>query len=396
MYSVVNLNTLFFLLNIYIIHVCIWAICSALKDKYELALKGYKFYEKWLFWGGLMRLIFELYLKMALSLFISIPVMDWWGPMYTASVLYSNLFSVILTLILFALPIFIMSFYSWQAAELDDKLFLARYGNIIEGLWLSKDIKKRKAVLLYPFWFCVRRILFVIICCIKAEEDTLLQVVVALILAMVTISYLVVFKPFLHPRINALEIMNEATNFILLYHVILFSGFIPEAEDRYIMGWSFIAFTVANLVVHLGFMIDEIYRNLRKWRIRTAISKIKPSPVLSVIVEESFESNFSEKPNRVMLKGNQSDWNTVKMGGSVKGFDLGKITWNDLGNKFMLGRGAKKSNWPNFDPLSGGSVVSHRSYTLDERYENYNFANDLPVLSNDGADGNRQSRQLVA
>lgn len=137
-------------------------------------------------------------------------------------------------------------------------MFLARYGNIIEGLWLSKDVKKRKAVLIYPFWFCLRRILFAIIC-IEIEDDTLLQIVLMFILAMITMCYLILFQPFLHTRINTLEIMNETTNFILLYHIMLFSGMIADAETRYLTGWSFIFVTSLNLIVHLAFLLHEMY-----------------------------------------------------------------------------------------------------------------------------------------
>lgn len=79
------------------------------------------------------------------------------------------------------------------------------------------------------------------------------------------------------------------------------------------------------------------------------------------------------------------------MGGSTKGFDLGKITWNDLGSKFMNKRD-RKSKWADIDPRSRaiGSAMS-RSYTLDDRFENLQMPNDLAVLSNEGED-----RQLVA
>lgn len=73
-------------------------------------------YDKWLFWGGLMRLFFEAYLEITISIFIAIPAMEWSGPDYTAAVLYSNMFTALLGLLLIGLPIFIMSFYSWHAA----------------------------------------------------------------------------------------------------------------------------------------------------------------------------------------------------------------------------------------------------------------------------------------
>ena len=87
----------------------------------------------------------------------------------------------------------------------------------------------------------------------------------------------------------------------------------------------------------------------------------------------------------------ESDWNTYKLGGSVKGFDLGKITWNDLGNKFMAKR-TKRSWWACADPRSG-AVLSNRSHTLND-IENFQV-DDMAILSNDGAKVNKVlSKQL--
>ena len=49
--------------------------------------------------------------------------------------------------------------------------------------------------------------------------------------------------------------MNEVTNIILLYHLFLFTDWIPDPKDRYIIGWSFIAVTVGNMLVHFTLMI---------------------------------------------------------------------------------------------------------------------------------------------
>ena len=49
--------------------------------------------------------------------------------------------------------------------------------------------------------------------------------------------------------------MNELTNFILMYHVMCFAGFVPEVHDRYYIGWAFIAFMGANLMVHIIFLV---------------------------------------------------------------------------------------------------------------------------------------------
>ena len=74
-FSVVNLGSMFFFLNFYLLQVIIWGICSALKDKSLIALKLEKFYKKWLFWGLLMRLFMEAYIEVTISTFIALPAM---------------------------------------------------------------------------------------------------------------------------------------------------------------------------------------------------------------------------------------------------------------------------------------------------------------------------------
>ena len=180
-----------------------------------------------------------------------------------AALLYSNLWTMLMLVLLIALPIFIFSYYIWHAKYLDEKVFLSRYGNVIEGLWLCKDLTKRRAVVIYPIWFCLRRIAFGYIC-VVFETDILRQVVLLTIISMATIIYVIMCKPFTHNRINMLEIVNEVTNLLLLYHVILFSGMIDNTEERYLYGWSFIIITSLNLCMHLLLLVYEVYWNIRK------------------------------------------------------------------------------------------------------------------------------------
>lgn len=56
-----------------------------------------------------------------------------------------------------------------------------------------------------------------------------------------------------------LELMNEVTNFILIYHVMMFSGMVSESVDRYALGWSFITFLAGNMLVHFSLLLKESY-----------------------------------------------------------------------------------------------------------------------------------------
>jgi len=121
---------------------------------------------------------------------------------------------------------------------------------------------------------------------------------------MVNICYLFMYKPFEDSKILKLEVMNEVTNFILLYHVILFAGLVPESVDRYMVGWSFIVFISANMLVHFILLVKETLGTCKE-DIKKRCSK-KPKEEeekielkeLTVIFEEEFESNFSSKSSR--------------------------------------------------------------------------------------------------
>ena len=171
--------------------------------------------------------------------------------------------------------------------------------------------------------------------------------------------------------------MNEITNFILLYHVMLFSGVVPDAADRYGLGWSFIVFVALNMLVHVSLLVWETAGEIRacckqKYKCcrpkQDEVEESARQKDLSVIEEEdeSLESNFSEKPKGEKVRArkvSESDWDSHRMGGSEGGFDIGQITWGDLGRKFMIKRG-KKSRLPDIDPRSELDSA-RRSRTLD-------------------------------
>ena len=72
---------------------------------------------------------------------------------------------------------------------------------------------------------------------------------------------------------------------------------------------------------------------------------------LSIIAEDSLESNISEKDeieNKRVEKMTDSDWDSKEKGGSEKGFDMAKIKWTDLGRKFIVKRG-QKTNMPELE-----------------------------------------------
>ena len=191
MFPVMNLGTCFFLFNIYLMQLLIWMVCSCFKDSYELANRWYEKYDKLLFWGGLIRLLFEGYLELCLSVFVGLTDMEWSGEMYNNSVAYCNFFTIFLTILLLGLPIFIFGWYTYYADKLEEDEFSEKFGDIYDGLVLDKDPEKRIKTMFYPFWFCMRRLLFSLVC-ILAQNDLWRQMSVAFVVGMVNLAYLII------------------------------------------------------------------------------------------------------------------------------------------------------------------------------------------------------------
>ena len=168
MYAIGNLGTCFMMINVYLMQLVFWLLCSMCKDSSKFANKCYHKYTKVLFWGTPIRILFEGYLEMCLSVFISLIDMVWEPTDY--SVLYNNVFSIVVSVALFGLPIFIGLFYSCNIHKMDDETFVDSFGDIYDGLVLDKSPEKRLSAVFYPFWFVTRRLLFALIC-IWAETN---------------------------------------------------------------------------------------------------------------------------------------------------------------------------------------------------------------------------------
>lgn len=217
-----------------------------------------------LFWGSLIRLLFEGYLELCLSVLIGLTDIEWSGDNYNTSVLYCNVFTIVLSILLLALPFFIYGFYTVNMDKMEDEEFVERYGDIYDGLILSNEPEKRQAAVFYPFWFCMRRLIFSMVV-IFFEEQLWLQLTASFVVGIVNLGYLMAWRPFGSDKINNLEIMNEATCLILLYHVMLFSSYVEDPETRYLIGWSFIFFTVQNMLVHFGLLLKDTYLEMKDY-----------------------------------------------------------------------------------------------------------------------------------
>ena len=170
-----------------------------------------------LFFGGTLRFLFEGYLELTASVCIGLLTMNW-SETSSFSIMYCNFFTVLIGIALIALPFYILVYYFRNIQTLDDEEFQERLGTLLDDLKLdsTEDEKpedllfKRKMSVLFPFFFVVRRLIFIGIS-IGLAPWPYFQLMGAFYLTTGMVIYLLWFWPFADNFLTKIEVMNEVT-----------------------------------------------------------------------------------------------------------------------------------------------------------------------------------------
>ena len=139
---------------------------------------------------------------------------------------------------------------------MDDEEFKSKYGALYDGLCLDMEEgedNKRKSGLLFPFFFVLRRILFVV-SAIWLDHFVWAQMAIQFECSTAMVIYLLSYWPFEEDLFTKLEVLNEITTVFLLYCMLCFTDWVPGADTRYTIGWVFILITCTNLLIHLSLL----------------------------------------------------------------------------------------------------------------------------------------------
>jgi hypothetical protein len=83
-----------------------------------------------------------------------------------------------------------------------------------------------------------------------------------------TMCFNAYFQPFVNNVLNYLEIMNEVTILILIYHMIVFTDFVESRTMQYQLGYLVCIFTVLNICINVIFLFSNLvttyYMRLKK------------------------------------------------------------------------------------------------------------------------------------
>lgn len=116
---------------------------------------------------------------------------------------------IILAILSFILPFFILCFYYNYLDRLEDEDFQERFGTALEGL------DKKASSIWFAAWFVMRRFAFVLISMLLCNY-VFIQLPLMLILTLVDAAFMQTYSPYEDKLGEKLETMTEITTVVLI------------------------------------------------------------------------------------------------------------------------------------------------------------------------------------
>ena len=111
-------------------------------------------------------------MEIVIAVTISLINMEW-GAQYGYSVLYCNVYSIVMGAILIVMPFYIWLYYGKNLNRMDQPYFREHYGRLYDGLDLrmgkSQGKLHRKVAILYLLFFILKRIAILVVAILLAQ-----------------------------------------------------------------------------------------------------------------------------------------------------------------------------------------------------------------------------------
>ena len=138
--------------------------------------------------------------------------------------------------------------------------FRKKYGEVYGGMHPD-----RAECIVHPLFFLLRRYIFVLTICIPMfSEQPWLQIESQLVLTMVSLIFLLHYDMYLERLVENLEIFNEVTTLVLLYHLLGFTKFVSDKQTQYFIGFSFVFYLCGNMATHVFFLLRSSCKDFRR------------------------------------------------------------------------------------------------------------------------------------
>ena len=135
MYAIVNLGTIFAIICIYLLLMFVQSVAYLFSDKFFFAEKVSNKLYNFLYWNGVLRLLMEGYLEILIATMLNCVRNNRVDRSY--SIIFSNVFSLLMTGLLIVLPVFILIYYRYRKKDWESEEFQETWGAPLEGLELD-------------------------------------------------------------------------------------------------------------------------------------------------------------------------------------------------------------------------------------------------------------------
>jgi len=188
-----NLGSLYIIVLFTIILLLLSALMTMFKFEAIVCCKrSNKYLKKKLHWNFVIRLVIEGSFDFTFAIFFNLRYayfsVRYWGSFI------NYIITCVLSLVLIALPIFILVFYTKNFSKLKEPEFEAKYGSVYEGLKL-----KSRSSLVYNCYFVIRRCFFMLTSLILYGH-VLLQLFIVILMTLIACCYIMLYMPFEDPR----------------------------------------------------------------------------------------------------------------------------------------------------------------------------------------------------
>ena len=99
-----------------------------------------------------------------------------------------------------------------------------------------------------------------VVLCILARfcfENVWLQLSIYFELTVIQLGYLLYFKPFEGSLVQKLEEFNEWCTMLIISILFCLTKYVPNAGDKYMVGFILIPVLIGNMAVHLYFLLKD-------------------------------------------------------------------------------------------------------------------------------------------
>jgi len=265
-YAFVNMGTNVIIIAVLLVFKVILLLFVPCRKQNNCVGRSHRKCSKVIFWNFWLRLVIQSCLEITIAACIYLidreKYVEALSEEYSTFILFNDILSFSLLLILAVAPFWIIIFYCCRFKKFADKDFVSTYGSTISGLRTD-----RRSVIFQPVYFLLRRYAFFYIA-IRWADNSSGQIHFLIMSNMIAALYILSFRPFNARLLHNLEVFNEVTSLILLYVTIgfLHKVYVDDDEQshwymledtarREGLGWGFMGIMGVNVGVHLFFLI---------------------------------------------------------------------------------------------------------------------------------------------